>query len=65
VKGTGVTANVILPSTIDTEDNRRARPRADQSKWVPPEHIAHTMRFLCTDAAAEINGARIPIYGAA
>jgi NAD(P)-dependent dehydrogenase (short-subunit alcohol dehydrogenase family) len=65
VKGSGVTANVILPSTIDTQDNRRAMPKADHSKWVPPEHIAHTMHFLCTDAAAEINGARIPVYGAA
>jgi NAD(P)-dependent dehydrogenase (short-subunit alcohol dehydrogenase family) len=65
VKGSGVTANVILPSTIDTPDNRRTMPKADHSKWVPPEHIARTMYFLCTDAAAEINGARIPVYGAA
>lgn len=65
VKGSGVTANVILPSTIDTADNRRMMPSADHSKWVAPAHIARTMRFLCSDAAAEINGARIPIYGAA
>ena len=64
VKGTGVTANVVLPSIIDTPANRRMMSSADTSKWVPPEHIAGTMRFLCSDAAASINGDRIPIYGA-
>ncbi|HIE39088.1 MAG TPA: SDR family oxidoreductase [Anaerolineae bacterium] len=64
VKGTGVTANVILPSIIDTPTNRKFMPKADPGKWVPPERIAATMRFLCSDAAASINGARIPIYGA-
>ncbi len=64
VKGSGVTANVVLPSIIDTPANRRMMSSADTSKWVPPEHIAATMRFLCSDAAASINGDRIPIYGA-
>ena len=64
VKGTGVTANVILPSIIDTPTNRKFMPKADPGKWVPPERIAATMRFLCSDAAASINGTRIPIYGA-
>lgn len=64
IKGTGVTANVVLPSIIDTPANRRMMSSADTSNWVPPEHIAGTMRFLCSDAAASINGDRIPIYGA-
>jgi NAD(P)-dependent dehydrogenase (short-subunit alcohol dehydrogenase family) len=64
IKGSGVTANVILPTIIDTPANREAMPKADPSKWVPPEHIAATMRFLCSDAAASTNGARISIYGA-
>jgi NAD(P)-dependent dehydrogenase (short-subunit alcohol dehydrogenase family) len=63
VKGSGVTANVILPSTIDTPDNRRMMSQADTSKWVPPERIAAAMRFLCSEAGASINGARLPIYG--
>jgi NAD(P)-dependent dehydrogenase (short-subunit alcohol dehydrogenase family) len=63
VKRTGVTANVILPSVIDTPANRASMPKADYSRWVPPERIAATMRFLCSDAAASINGARIPMYG--
>jgi len=64
VKGTGVTANVILPSVIDTPANRASMPKADPSKWVPPERIAATMQFLCSDAAESINGARVPVYGA-
>jgi NAD(P)-dependent dehydrogenase (short-subunit alcohol dehydrogenase family) len=64
VKGSGVTANVILPSIIDTPDNRKFMPKADPAKWVEPEHITATMRFLCSDDAAAINGACIPIYGA-
>jgi NAD(P)-dependent dehydrogenase (short-subunit alcohol dehydrogenase family) len=64
VKGSGVTANVILPSIIDTPANRKMMSKADPGKWVAPEQIGATMRFLCSDAAASINGARVPIYGA-
>jgi NAD(P)-dependent dehydrogenase (short-subunit alcohol dehydrogenase family) len=63
-KSSGVTANVILPSIIDTPDNRANMPKSDPSKWVPPQRIAAAMRFLCSDAAASINGARIEMYGA-
>jgi len=63
VKGTGVTANVLLPSIIDTPANRQMMSSADTSKWVPPVHIGETMRFLCSESAASINGDRIPIYG--
>jgi NAD(P)-dependent dehydrogenase (short-subunit alcohol dehydrogenase family) len=38
--------------------------KADPGRWVPPEHIAQTMAFLCTEEAASINGDRVPIYGA-
>ena len=64
VKGKGVTANVILPSIIDTPGNRKMMSSADPSRWVPPEAIARTMVFLCSDAAASINGDRIRMYGA-
>jgi len=64
VKGSGVTANVILPSIIDTPANRKGMPKANPGKWVKPAHIASAMRFLCSDAAVSINGTSVPIYGA-
>ena len=62
VAGKGVTANVIIPSTIDTPANRKSMPEADFSKWVPPRALAEAMVFLCTEAGGNINGARIPIW---
>jgi NAD(P)-dependent dehydrogenase (short-subunit alcohol dehydrogenase family) len=61
--GTGVRANSILPSIIDTEANRRAMPAADFSKWPKPEQIAEVILFLCSPAAKAIHGAAIPVYG--
>src|SRR4051812_5066551 len=63
LKGTGVRANSILPSIIDTEANRRAMPKADFSSWPKPEEIAKVVLFLCSDEAKLINGAAIPVYG--
>ena len=61
----GITVNSVLPSVIDTPANRRAMPGADPSPWVKPEEIARLMLYLCSDAAKEISGAAIPIYGRA
>ena len=63
LRGTGVTINCIVPSTIDTEANRRMMPKADPSKWVKPEDVAALLLFLCSPQAEAINGAVIPIYG--
>jgi NAD(P)-dependent dehydrogenase (short-subunit alcohol dehydrogenase family) len=65
VRNSGVTANIVLPSVIDTPANRAASPAADFSKWVQPESIARLLLFLASGAAADINGAVIPIYGQA
>jgi len=65
VGGDGITVNSVLPSVIDTPANRRAMPGADPSPWVKPEEIARLMLYLCSDAAKEISGAAIPIYGRA
>ena len=63
VKRSGVTANVVLPSVIDTPANRAADPGADFSRWVRPESIARLLLWLASEAAADINGAVVPIYG--
>jgi len=61
----GITANAILPGTIDTAKNREWGSPEDRAKWVSPDRIADLAVFLVSDAAAQITGAAIPIYGAA
>lgn len=65
VKDFGITANVVLPSTIDTAANRKTMPKSDFSKWVTPESIARLLLWLASDAAADVSGGVIPIYGGA
>jgi len=65
VKDSGITANAVLPSVIDTPANRKAMPTADASKWVAPESIAQLLLWLTSPAARNISGAAIPIYGQA
>jgi NAD(P)-dependent dehydrogenase (short-subunit alcohol dehydrogenase family) len=59
----GITANVVLPSTIDTPANRKGMPNSDFSRWVTPESIAGTLLWLASKAAGDVSGAVIPIYG--
>lgn len=61
--GTGVRANSVLPSIIDTEANRKAMPNADFKTWPKPEDIARVILFLCSDDARLIHGASVPVYG--
>jgi NAD(P)-dependent dehydrogenase (short-subunit alcohol dehydrogenase family) len=63
LKGTGVRANSVLPSIIDTEANRKAMPKADFAKWPKPEDIARVIVFLCSDSAKVIHGAAVPVFG--
>jgi NAD(P)-dependent dehydrogenase (short-subunit alcohol dehydrogenase family) len=65
VKESNINVNCIMPSTIDTEANRRAMPTADHSKWVKPQDLANVVLFLCSDEANVITGAAIPTYGIA
>jgi NAD(P)-dependent dehydrogenase (short-subunit alcohol dehydrogenase family) len=59
----GVTANCIVPGTIDTPKNRTAIAGADPSKWADPEAIAEILLFLVSDASSVTSGAVIPVYG--
>jgi NAD(P)-dependent dehydrogenase (short-subunit alcohol dehydrogenase family) len=62
-KDAGLTANVILPGTMDTPANRKAIPNADVSKWVRPATVASLITWLAGDAGKDVNGALIPVYG--
>jgi NAD(P)-dependent dehydrogenase (short-subunit alcohol dehydrogenase family) len=62
-KDSGITANVILPGTIDTAANRTAMPKADASQWVQPSAIASLIVWLASDSASDVTGAAIPVYG--
>jgi NAD(P)-dependent dehydrogenase (short-subunit alcohol dehydrogenase family) len=62
-KDWGITANVILPGTIDTPANRQAMPKADMTNWVQPAAIASLILWLASDAAKDVTGAAIPVYG--
>jgi NAD(P)-dependent dehydrogenase (short-subunit alcohol dehydrogenase family) len=62
-KDAGMTANVILPGTMDTPTNRKAMPNADFSRWVRPATVAGLVTWLAGDAGKDVNGAVIPVYG--
>lgn len=62
-RDSGITANTILPGTIDTPANRKNMPGADVSQWVQPTSIASLIVWLAGDDAHDITGAVIPVYG--
>jgi NAD(P)-dependent dehydrogenase (short-subunit alcohol dehydrogenase family) len=62
-KDAGLTANVILPGTMDTPANRKSMSNSDFSKWVRPAAVASLIAWLVSDAGRDVNGAVIPMYG--
>jgi NAD(P)-dependent dehydrogenase (short-subunit alcohol dehydrogenase family) len=58
-----VTANVVLPSVIDTPAFRELVPFGDYVDWPTPEEIAQVIDFLASPDSSVINGAMIPAYG--
>jgi NAD(P)-dependent dehydrogenase (short-subunit alcohol dehydrogenase family) len=61
-KGHNVVASVVVPSTIDTPQNRKAMPDADFNNWVKPEDIANVIYYHCTDEAAALRETVIKVY---
>lgn len=64
-KGTAVTANVVLPSVIDTAANRAAMGETNAHLWVKPESLGQVICFLASEAAQDLRGAMVPVYGSA
>ncbi len=62
-KGTGITANLIAPGTMDTAANRQAMPDADPGDWIPPKNVAGLALWLCGPEAASVTGQEIAVTG--
>lgn len=63
LKDTPVTVNAVLPSILDTAQNRKDMPDADPAKWVQPSDLAAVMLFLASPASRAVTGALIPVTG--
>ncbi len=63
LKDTSVTVNAVLPSILDTTQNRKDMPDADPSKWVAPADLARVMLFLASPTSRAVTGALIPVTG--
>ena len=58
-----INVNCVLPTIIDTPQNRASMPNADPAKWVAPEDLAKVIAFLASDAARAVHGAALPVTG--
>jgi NAD(P)-dependent dehydrogenase (short-subunit alcohol dehydrogenase family) len=58
-----INVNCVLPTIIDTPENRSAMPKADPRRWVAPQDLAAVILFLASDAARAVHGAAIPVTG--
>jgi NAD(P)-dependent dehydrogenase (short-subunit alcohol dehydrogenase family) len=63
LRGRGINVNCVLPSVIDTPENRKDMPSADPGRWVAPADLAAVILFLASDAARAVHGAAIPVTG--
>ena len=56
-----INVNCVLPTIIDTPENRAAMPKADPARWVAPADLANVIVFLASDAARAVHGAAVPV----
>lgn len=63
VRERGINVNCVLPTIIDTPENRAAMPDADPARWVAPAALAEVIVFLASDAARAVHGAALPVTG--
>ena len=56
-----INVNCVLPTIIDTPENRAAMPKANPAKWIAPADLANVIVFLASDAARAVHGAAVPV----
>ena len=56
-----INVNCVLPTIIDTPQNRAAMPKANPAKWIAPADLANVIVFLASDAARAVHGAAVPV----
>jgi len=59
----GINVNCVMPTVLDTPENREAMPDADPTNWVAPRDLASVIRFLASPAARAVHGAAVPVRG--
>ena len=63
LRAKNINVNCVLPSILDTPQNRADMPDADPARWVSPHDLAQVIAFLASDAARAIHGAAVPVTG--
>jgi NAD(P)-dependent dehydrogenase (short-subunit alcohol dehydrogenase family) len=58
-----INVNCVLPTVIDTPENRAAMPQAAFDRWVQPQALADVILFLASPAARSVHGAALPVVG--
>jgi NAD(P)-dependent dehydrogenase (short-subunit alcohol dehydrogenase family) len=60
--GSAGTANILVVNAILTPAMREQDPGKEHPSFTPVEDIADAIAFLCSDAAARMNGKRLALY---
>lgn len=55
-KAHGVGVNAVLPSTMDTPQNRAAMPDADRSAWLQLSDVANVLAYLVSTESSALQG---------
>jgi NAD(P)-dependent dehydrogenase (short-subunit alcohol dehydrogenase family) len=56
-----INVNCVLPTIIDSPENRAAMPQADPRRWIAPQDLAGIVVFLASDASRAMHGAAVPV----
>ena len=59
----GINVNCVMPSILDTPQNRAEMPNANPARWVSPDALAEVIVFLASSRSRAIHGAAVPVVG--